>query len=424
MIRLRSMLWLALASLLACSAEQSDTKVIVEVLTDLPDQLAFVQVSVSSADGSTLGGESYRFEIGENPRSGFPVRFAVAPRDDDTTGFFITVTGSDRERTPRVTAKARSRFVPGKATRVSLLLLDECADTFCEDVGETCTFFVDQDDAGAAIGECGAIPELTEPIDLEEQRPSSGGSRGRDAGVEVTDAGADGRSEAGADAGVDSGARDAGQQSPAAEASVPPMSNAPVMEPAAPAGKPPADAGVPSTSVPDAGRDAGSPDAATRPADASVDAQVVARVDAGGGVDAGRASFSLAYQVRGSATRASCSVNAPAGAGLCGEYYCGTTGAAIAAEMSPTGACRDPEYACTGQPLTQALASASRVVSDVVADTDQAMIDAVRRELLGSGELAQHMSESCAECYAQLVLCEGDDCDEQFADCSGLPEPF
>jgi hypothetical protein len=378
------------AAPLGCVQPGATTEVLVEVLTDVPDLLAVVTVTIHNAAG-TRDGDSYDFEVGQNPRSGFPVRFAVEPRNDDDTTFLIEVTGRDEENQRVVVAKARSRFVPGRSVRVSMLLLEDCVSTFCTDDAQTCI----PPDTSAARTEsaaCGPAPQLGDTVDEEPATAS-----------DERDAAAGSSHDAGRDAGRDAAPRPAEPEDSGAPNEEPSASDA-AMTPATDAGPvmTPSDAG---TSKLDAGQAQPDLDAALPNPDA--------KTPSPGGLSS----------VAGSADKAGCNPASPTGASGCSEVYCGTSESAIAASLSSSATCASAAFACSGDPHERARASLQKVQGDLTLPLERRYELAVE-DMVSAPEVSAAISEACARCYVDYAACADSQCRANFFACSGLPNPY
>lgn len=368
---------------LSCSEPGNDTEVIVEVRSDIAEELAVVTVSIRNPSGTRTGG-AHDFEVGPGALTGFPLRFAVDPRNDDGASFLIEVEGRDRDDTTLVVAKARSRFVPGRSVQVSMRLVADCAAVFCEDDAEACL----PDEAA-----CGPVPTLGSTLDEEptletDAAPSAARDAGRDAGPAPV--------------------RDA---APARDAGTSVEDDAAMMQPREPAPAP-ADGGLTTP--------------AQDPVMVDVDAGLI-DVDAGRGTrdasSSGGTGSSAAASLPGSSSREGCTQSSPAGAYGCSELYCGTSQLAIADSLTAGATCTSASFACSGEPSLRAKNSLQRFQADTSMTLEQRYILATM-DMMSSPAVSSSISAACARCYIDYSACADSQCLAKFFACSGLPDPY
>jgi hypothetical protein len=378
------------AAPLGCVQPGANTEVVVEVLTDVPDLLSVVTVTIHNAAG-TRDGDSYDFEVGQNPRSGFPVRFAVEPRSDDDATFLIEVSGRDDDNQRVVVAKARSRFVPGRSVRVSMLLLEDCVSTFCTDEAQTC-IPPDMNAPATESAACGPVPQLGDTVDEEPATAS-----------DERDAATGSSPDAGRDAGGDAAPTGAEPEDSGAPVEKPSESDASMM-PATDAG-PAMTTGDAGTSKLDAGKAQPDLDAALPNPDA--------KTPSAGGLPS----------VAGSADKAGCNPVSPTGASGCSEIYCGTSESAIAANLSSSATCASAAFACSGDPHERARASLQKVQGDLTLPLEK-RYELAAEDMVSAPEVSAAISEACARCYVDYAGCADSQCRANFFACSGLPSPY
>lgn len=189
-----------------CQEPAAATAVVVELHSDLADEIALVEVVIRDAD-DRADGERYRFALGR--KLAFPFSFSVLPPASGPGRRFVVVaTGQSAAGEALVQAKADLAFSPGRTVGVALWLARRCKGVMCE-AGKTC---------GTAGGStaCQGIPRPDpEPIASDGKpmaTPVPDAGSLRDAGMrdaapqppdDATTAGSGGASGTGGSAGTD-----------------------------------------------------------------------------------------------------------------------------------------------------------------------------------------------------------------------------
>ena len=153
---------IALHSLLACTAQDPQTLVMVEVASELQvgEELTAVVVTLMSPDGEAGPPRSHRFELvaadGTKTGLAFPFSFLVKQGRLPVVRLRVSgegmVAGADTPQ-ERIAVTQDIAFIEGKTKRVQVLFARACVDVVCAD-GQTCYHDAAQRAGG---GECGPI---------------------------------------------------------------------------------------------------------------------------------------------------------------------------------------------------------------------------------------------------------------------------
>jgi hypothetical protein len=132
---MRRILWTLslLAGVAACSSKQSDTKIVVEVWSDLavPSQMDEIRIA---AKGTTVS-PPVVFPLTD--KTNLPVVLVLVPPDNQDLPFDVTATGYLKSN-PVVSQAAHLSFVSGKSLVLPLFLGSACAGTSCP-ANQTCS---------------------------------------------------------------------------------------------------------------------------------------------------------------------------------------------------------------------------------------------------------------------------------------------
>ena len=140
----RTHAWILAASLVTgfgCDAPADRTQVTVVVdaedaIAEQTKRLEFRVWGGSGRDGAEL---SLRLTEELRPDSGFPVRLALVPLDQDATRVYrVEVNAYDAQEERVATIRALSGYRQGQSLRLDLLFEDRCARVQCDDLAQTC----------------------------------------------------------------------------------------------------------------------------------------------------------------------------------------------------------------------------------------------------------------------------------------------
>jgi hypothetical protein len=192
-------------ALAACSKRvEQATEVLVSIESHLDSDLASIDVEIRDATDLKAGSKQH-FDLRDKLE--LPLSFAVVPRDDHNATFVAVATGKDKDGNFLAQAKARAKFVSGKALGPLVLgLYESCLQVMCGQ-GDTCS-------PGVGTGPCSSIPmpRLAELLNsAAETRTKTGApEKGKmDAGHAGSSGAGGGESPGSVDAGSD--AANAGQ---------------------------------------------------------------------------------------------------------------------------------------------------------------------------------------------------------------------